>query len=62
MIGLLAAGRSNDEIALELGITVRTVESHLRRLFARYGVFSRTELAMVAVREGWIPVTGHRTD
>jgi DNA-binding NarL/FixJ family response regulator len=62
LIGLLAAGRSNDEIALELGITVRTVESHLRRLFARYGVFSRTELAMVAVREGWIRVPEHRAD
>ncbi len=62
VIGLLAAGRSNDEIALELGITVRTVESHLRRLFARYGMLSRTELAMFAVREGWIPVPGHRTN
>jgi DNA-binding NarL/FixJ family response regulator len=54
VISLLAAGRSSDEIALELGISVRTVESHLRRLFGRYGVFSRTELAMLAVREGWI--------
>ncbi len=62
VIGLLAAGRSNDEIAHEFGITVRTVESHLRRLFARYGVFSRTELAMLAVREGWIPVPGDRTN
>ena len=58
LIRLLAAGRSNDEIARELGITVRTVESHLRRLFARYGVLSRTELAMFAVREGWIPMRG----
>lgn len=60
LIGLVAAGRSNDEIALELGITMRTVESHLRRLFGRYGVFSRTELAMLAVREGWITLPGHR--
>lgn len=59
LIGLVAAGRSNDEIALDLGITVRTVESHLRRLFARYGIFSRTELAMLAVREGWIPLPRH---
>lgn len=62
VIGLLAAGRSNDEIALELGITVRTVESHLRRLFARYSVFSRTELAMLAVREGWIPMPRRHAD
>jgi DNA-binding NarL/FixJ family response regulator len=62
VIGLLAEGRSNDEIALVLGITVRTVESHLRRLFARYGMVSRTELAMLAIREGWIPVPRHRTN
>ncbi|MGZ8822293.1 MAG: response regulator transcription factor [Aeromicrobium sp.] len=60
VISLLADGRSNDEIAVELGITVRTVESHLRRLFARYNVFSRTELAMFAVREGWIALAGRR--
>jgi DNA-binding NarL/FixJ family response regulator len=57
LIRLVAAGRSNDEIAADLGLSVKTVESHLRRLFARYGVLSRTELAMLAVRQGWIP--GH---
>jgi DNA-binding NarL/FixJ family response regulator len=51
---LLARGSSNDEIATGLGISIKTVESHLRRLFGRYGVLSRTELAMLAVREGWV--------
>jgi len=55
-IRLLARGASNDEIAVGLGISVKTVESHLRRLFGRYGVLSRTELAMLAVREGWLGV------
>lgn len=59
LISLLAAGRSNEELASDLGISVRTVESHLRRLFARYGLLSRTELAMLAVREGWISMPGH---
>jgi DNA-binding NarL/FixJ family response regulator len=53
-IRLLAQGSSNDEIAVGLGISTKTVESHLRRLFGRYGVLSRTELAMLAVREGWL--------
>jgi DNA-binding NarL/FixJ family response regulator len=53
-IRLVARGASNDEIAVDLGISVKTVESHLRRLFGRYGVLSRTELAMLAVREGWL--------
>jgi DNA-binding NarL/FixJ family response regulator len=55
-IRLLARGASNDEIAAGLGISVKTVESHLRRLFGRYGVLSRTELAMLAVREGWLGI------
>ncbi len=38
VIRLLMAGRSNDQIGAELAIEPRTVESHLRRLFARYSV------------------------
>jgi DNA-binding NarL/FixJ family response regulator len=47
-------GRSNDEIGAELNISSKTVESHLRRIFERVGVGSRTELATRAVREGWL--------
>jgi DNA-binding NarL/FixJ family response regulator len=53
-IRLLARGATNDEIAMGLGISIKTVESHLRRLFGRYGLLSRTELALLAVREGWL--------
>ncbi len=53
---LLVDGRSNDEIATALGITTRTVEAHLARLFERIGVASRTELATRALREGWLEV------
>jgi DNA-binding NarL/FixJ family response regulator len=47
-------GATSDEIGGRLGISSRTVESHVRRLFDRYGVVSRAELAVLAVREGWI--------
>lgn len=50
----LQRGASSDEIGVRLGISPRTVESHLRRLFDRYGVVSRTELAVLALHEGWI--------
>jgi two-component system response regulator DesR len=50
----LHKGATSDEIGARLGISSRTVESHLRRLFDRYGVLSRTELAVLALREGWI--------
>ena len=45
----LLDGRTNDEIAVALGITTRTVEAHLARLFERLGIASRTELATRAV-------------
>jgi len=54
VVQLIALGRTNDEVAHELGISRKTVEGHLRTLFDGYGVASRTELAMLAVREGWI--------
>lgn len=54
MVRLIVDGRSNDEIATELEIAAKTVESHLRRIFERVGVVSRTELATRALREGWL--------
>jgi DNA-binding NarL/FixJ family response regulator len=56
VVRLVAAGRTNDEIGADLGIGSKTVETHLARLFERLGVASRTELAMRAVREGWLDV------
>ena len=54
VIGLVSAGASNAEAAGALDLSEKTIESHLRRLFDRYGVFSRTELAVLAIREGWV--------
>jgi DNA-binding NarL/FixJ family response regulator len=56
IVGLVVEGRSNDEIAGQLGISPRTVETHIRRLFERLGLASRTELAARALREGWMDV------
>jgi len=51
--------REIDVIARHLTLSLKTVESHLRRLFDRYDVMNRTELAMLALREGWIsPAVG----
>jgi DNA-binding NarL/FixJ family response regulator len=58
VLGLLCGGASNDEIGVRLGVTEKTVESHLRRLFDRYAVLSRTELAVLALREGWVAEKG----
>jgi DNA-binding NarL/FixJ family response regulator len=56
VVRLVVDGLSNDEIGVRLGIGAKTVESHLRRLFERLGVASRTELATRALREGWLDV------
>ena len=58
VLTLVCGGASNDEVGVRLGVTEKTVESHLRRLFDRYGVLSRTELAVLALREGWVAEKG----
>ena len=54
VVRLVVDGRSNDEIAGALAIGAKTVETHLARLFERFGIASRTELATRALREGWL--------
>jgi DNA-binding NarL/FixJ family response regulator len=54
VVRLVADGLSNDEIGLRLGISSKTVESHLARIFERAHVASRTELTARAIREGWL--------
>ncbi len=40
-----AAGRSNKQIAADMVLSVRTVESHLQRVYEKLGVSGRHELA-----------------
>ncbi len=54
VVGLVVEGRSNDEIGVALSIGAKTVETHLARIFERFGLASRTELATRALREGWL--------
>jgi DNA-binding NarL/FixJ family response regulator len=53
VIERVVGGATNAEIGAALGVTEKTVESHLRRMFDRYEVLSRTELAVLAIHEGW---------
>jgi DNA-binding NarL/FixJ family response regulator len=54
LIAGVLAGRSNDELSADLRIARKTVEAYLTRLYARFGVLSRTELAVLAEREQWL--------
>ena len=51
---LLADGKANKEIATELGISERTVKTHLGHLFEKLGVTSRTEAVKIATRRGLV--------
>jgi DNA-binding NarL/FixJ family response regulator len=54
LLETLRSGATNAGVGRALGISTRTVESHLRRLFNRYGVSSRSELLMLALRQEWM--------
>jgi DNA-binding NarL/FixJ family response regulator len=60
VIKLVIAGRSNAELAHDLGISVKTVETHLNRLFERVGCQTRTELAVRAVEQAWLEMPHRR--
>lgn len=55
---LVAEGLTNREIAARLFLSPNTVKVHLRNIFTKTGVSSRTELSMLAIQEGWISVPG----
>jgi two-component system NarL family response regulator len=54
VLGLLAHGRSNKEIGSRLYITETTVKSHMRSIFSKLNVLSRTEAIATASRRGLV--------
>ena len=48
----LAEGRTSKEIATELGLSIKTVETHRRNITHKVGLHSIAELTKYAVREG----------
>ncbi|MBA3870830.1 MAG: response regulator transcription factor [Anaerolineae bacterium] len=71
--GIVAQGRRNAEIAKELYISVRTVESHHHRIFKKLRISSQTEAAIYTFESGLflkpefsgrmfaVPTSAHRT-
>jgi two-component system, NarL family, response regulator LiaR len=54
VLALIAAGRSNKRIALELDIAEKTVKTHVGHVLAKLGVADRTQAALLAVRSGLV--------
>jgi DNA-binding NarL/FixJ family response regulator len=52
VLRLLAAGRSNQQIADELVISLNTVNRHVSNIYAKTGAANRAEAAAYATRRG----------
>lgn len=56
IIRLLAGGKSNKEIAVELAIAVRTVETHRSKIMLKLGLHSLADLIHYAIRQRMVSV------
>jgi DNA-binding NarL/FixJ family response regulator len=55
VLGLVAQGKANKEIARQLEISERTVRTHVSSILGKLGLVSRTQAALYALREGLVP-------
>ena len=52
VLRLIAAGRSNKEIARDLAVAEKTVKTHVSNVLSKLGVADRTQAALYAVQHG----------
>jgi NarL family two-component system response regulator LiaR len=53
---LASKALSNREIADKMGLSLHTVEAHMRHIFGKLQVGSRTEAILYAIKQGWISI------
>ena len=54
VLRLMAEGRTNREIALELGLSIYTVKNYVERIYERLGARDRVQAVTIALRAGLI--------
>jgi DNA-binding CsgD family transcriptional regulator len=58
----VATGATNQQIAVDLDISINTVKAHLRNIFAKLEVESRTEATLYAIQFGLVEMPGAEGD
>ncbi len=56
VLGLVAKGYSNVEIAERLYISKHTVKNHVSNIYRKLDVDDRTQIALLAIRQGLVPL------
>jgi DNA-binding NarL/FixJ family response regulator len=56
VLGMIALGHTNAEIATAIGVSLRTVEAHRGNILRRLGLRSRAELVKYAFEEGLVSI------
>ena len=62
VLRLLAEGRSSSDIASELFISRKTVQSHVQRILAKLGIHSRAQAVAVAYERGLLKAAPERSE
>lgn len=61
ILSLISEGYCDKEVARHLGMSARTVDSHLQRLYVRYGIHTRAGMVAKWLLEGGVPIRVERT-
>jgi NarL family two-component system response regulator LiaR len=56
VLRLVARGQTNREIAARLVLGEETVKTHVASILAKLGLSHRSQVAMVAIKQGWVSV------
>ncbi len=58
ILGLVASGLANKDVAARLGLRLSTVRNHIHRILDKLNVHSKLEAVSLAFRQGWVPSPG----